>query len=206
MTGASGTLYGRRLLQVLLSRGHTVHFVVSDAARRVLAAEEDIHVGAIPEADELLAGLGPLLDTGGGSGRAGRATAHAAADITSKVASGSFRIDAMAVVPCSMATMGTVATGTGRNLIHRAADVTIKEGRRLVLAPRETPLSVLHLEQMARLAGMGVRMVACMPGFYHRPSSVMDLVDFVVDRILTQMGLEGGMISGWRGRAADGGS
>jgi len=113
------------------------------------------------------------------------------------VASGSFDVAAVAIVPCSMASVGALASGAGRNLIHRVGDVAMKEGRRLVVAPRETPLSTTHLSNLTTLSRRGVRVVPCMPGFYHGPREVLDLVDFVVDRVAKAMGEDLGLVRPW---------
>jgi 4-hydroxy-3-polyprenylbenzoate decarboxylase len=197
MTGASGTVYARRLLSVLARDGHDVHLVVSEAARTVLLKEESIEVDAVPDVRTLVS---DLRDADPLDPKAlARITAHHPDDIAAPVASGSVPADGVAVVPCSMSTLGAIASGSGRNLIHRAADVALKEGTRLVLAPRETPLSAIQLENMARLAGLGVRIVPCMPAFYLKPKTVMDLVDFVVDRICAQLGVTANLAGRWKG-------
>ncbi|MCD6496872.1 MAG: UbiX family flavin prenyltransferase [Deltaproteobacteria bacterium] len=202
LSGASGTIYGRRLCQGLLLAGHTVHVVASDAARRVLELEEGIRLGTRFTPDQFLSGLSAIEGMPPSalteSALPGSLIVHEC-DIASELGSGSVALDAVAVAPCSMASLAAVAHGTGRHLVHRLCDVAIKEHRRLVLAPRETALSVIHLENMARLARLGVSIVPCMPGFYLKPQCVIDLVDFVVDRIATHMGCPLGLAGSWQG-------
>jgi len=190
LTGASGTIYGRRLAAALSGKGHRVHLVVSEGARRVLAYEEGISW-------QRTQGPGPLLDDFRDA-RLDLVQLHDC-DFGSVLASGSVSWDAAAVLPCSMATVGAVASGAGRTLVHRICDVALKERRRLVLAPRETPMSAIHLENLARLAAMGASVVPCMPAFYPRPRSVADMIDFVVDRVAVQMGCALGLVPPWEG-------
>jgi 4-hydroxy-3-polyprenylbenzoate decarboxylase len=185
ITGASGACYGRRVVRALLDMDHNVHLVVSEPGRRVLKQELGF---------ELPRDSDRLRSPGCGSGSL---ILHDSADVGASIASGSFPVDGMVVVPCSMATVAAIAGGASRNLIERAADVTIKEGRRLVLVPRETPLSPIHLENMLRLARLGVRVVPAMPAFYHQPSSIEDLVDFVAGRALAALGLENSLCPVW---------
>ena len=124
-------------------------------------------------------------------------TVYGDADYSSPYASGSARVDGYVICPCSMSTVGTIATGAMANLIHRAASVALKEGRRLVLVPRETPLSVIHLEGMLRLRNAGAVILFAAPGFYHAPRSVDDLVGFVVARILDQLGIDNSVSGRW---------
>ena len=118
-------------------------------------------------------------------------------DFSASIASGSYPFEAMAVVPCSMGTMARIATGASTNLIERAADVALKERRQLILVPRESPFSAIHLENMLKLARLGVTILPAAPGFYHRPQSVDDLIDFVVARILDQLGVEQTLVKRW---------
>ena len=164
--------------------------MVSEGARKVLAYEEEIVWDLRQGPDPLLAPYGEA--------RPDLVSCHEC-DLGSVLASGSVSWDAAAVVPCSMATVGAVASGAGRTLVHRICDVAIKERRRLVLAPRETPLSAIHLENLARLAGLGVSIVPCMPAFYPRPRSVDDMVDFIADRVASQMGCSLGLVAPWEG-------
>ncbi len=193
ITGASGTIYGRRLIGNLSSLGHEIHVVVSPAGFEVLKREENISYSTSMEAERFLADLPGISEKPSG----GRLIFHPCDDIGSSVASGSFPVDGTAVVPCSMATVGALASGAGTNLIHRVADVAVKEKRPLVIAPRETPLSKIHLDNLARLAGLSVRVVPCMPAFYLHPKSVSDMVDFVVERVAVQMGVRLSLVKSW---------
>ncbi|RMH51995.1 MAG: UbiX family flavin prenyltransferase [Zetaproteobacteria bacterium] len=183
ITGASGAGYALLLLKRLLTRGVTVHLMVSDAARVVLRQEADLDLPDQPEQACRL--LRSHLDAAG----VGELRLHPLDDWMAPPASGSAGITRMVVVPCSMGTLARIACGTAQTLIERAADVMLKERRRLILVPRETPLSAVHLEQMRNLDRMGVVILPAMPGFYHRPQSIDDLFAFVVDRIMDQLGL-----------------
>jgi 4-hydroxy-3-polyprenylbenzoate decarboxylase len=176
VTGASGAVYATRLLELLLTADVQVHLVISPLGRRLLADELDI-TDASPEA------LAP--DAPGGL-----LTIEPYKDVGARIASGSFRTDGMVVCPCSSNTMAAIAAGLGGNLITRAAQVTLKEHRRLVLVPRETPLSPIEVENMATLSRAGVILCPAAPGFYLRPTTVSELVDFVVARALDLLGVE----------------
>jgi len=179
-TGASGMPYGVRLLECLLRSGVRVYLLYSQAAQVVAKQEMDIALPArAREAEEFLA---RRFNTGDGALRVfGREEWFA------PVASGSNPADAMVICPCSMGTLAAVSCGLADNLIERAADVMMKERRPLVLVPRETPLSAIHLENMLRLAHAGAVVLPANPGFYHHPARVEDLVDFVVGRVLDQL-------------------
>lgn len=183
MTGASGAAYGLRLMQRLGQAGIRQHVLISHAARVVLRQEPNI---ILPESPERMGTvLARHLDMAEEHLRC-----YALDDWFSPVASGSAGIRHMAVVPCSMGTLARISTGVSDNLIERAADVMLKEGGCLILMPRETPLSSIHLEHMLSLARMGVHIIPAMPGFYHRPERVSDLIDFMVDRLLSHLGIE----------------
>jgi len=189
-TGASGAPYGLRLLQVLLAAGRPVQLMLSDAARAVLELEMDLTLPAEPDAiRETLTGY---LDAEPAGLRVfGRQ------EWTAPVASGSAAPPTLIVCPCSTGSLAAIAHGTSDNLIERAADVALKERRRLILVVRETPLSEVHLENMLRLARMGATLLPASPGFYHRPESVDDLVDFVVARVLDHAGVEHDLALRW---------
>jgi len=197
ITGASGTRYGRRLLQVLTGQDVAVDLVVSAGARLVLAAEERIDLGQ-PSGPSPVPALDPgrLLADLGGIGP-GSVTVHEPTDLAAPIASGSTLVDAMVILPCSMATLGAVASGAGRNLVHRAADVTLKEHRPLVVCPRETPVSVIHLRNMLRLAEAGACILPCAPGFTHGPTDLASLVDGLVMRVCDQLGLSVPLCKRW---------
>ena len=189
-TGASGLPFGLRLLECLLAAGVHVDLVYSTAAQMVAKQECDLTLPTQPrEATRLLAERYRAAD--------GQLTVHAREDWLAPMASGSNPGDAMAICPCTMGTLGAVANGLADNLIERAADVMLKERRPLVLVPRETPLSVIHLENMLKLARAGAVILPPAPGFYHHPQSVADLVDFVVARILDQLRVPHDLVPRW---------
>ncbi len=187
ITGASGAPYARRLLHALAAADCEVGTCISGAAVEVLATE--LYGDARLSADEVVA----RFTEGAGD----RVTVYAPNDWRAPYASGSARVDAYVICPCSMGTLGTVASGSMQNLIHRAASVALKEERKLILCPRETPLSAIHLENMLTLRRAGATILFLAPGFYHGASSVDDLVDFVVARILDQLGLENALVPRW---------
>lgn len=170
ITGASGTIFGVRLLEMLHGSGVETHLVLSQWAARTLVHETSYSVARVQE-----------LAT----------ERYAIGDVGSAIASGSFLTLGMIIVPCSMRTLGAIAHGVGDNLIHRAADVVLKERRKLVLAVRESPLSEIHLDNMLRLARMGVSICPPSPAFYNRPQSIDDMVTYTVTRLLDQFGLHG---------------
>lgn len=186
ITGASGAPYAERLLRELAAAGCEIGVCISGSGYEVLATE--LHGDPSLPREEVLARLTAGLDG---------VTAHGLDDYRSPYASGSARVDGYVICPCSMATVGTIAAGSMSNLIHRAASVALKEGRRLVLVPREAPLSAIHLEGLLRLRNAGAVILPAAPGFYHRPATVDDLVGFVVARILDQLGVENTVAKRW---------
>jgi flavin prenyltransferase len=187
VTGASGAPYALRLLEALAAAGCEVGVCASSAGIEVLATE--LYGEARLSRDETLARF---------TERAGEAAAiYDPNDWRAPYASGSAKVDAYVICPCSMGTLGTLASGAMSNLIHRAASVALKEERRLVVMPRETPLSDIHLENMLRLRRAGATILFLAPGFYHGAESVADLVDFVVGRCLDQLGLENALVRRW---------
>ena len=186
ITGASGAPYAERLLRALAAAGCEVGLAASRSGIEVLATElyDD---PALPR-EEVLERF-----VGGAEG----VTVYGEGDFSSPYASGSARVDAYVICPCSMATVGTLASGAMQNLIHRAASVAIKERRKLVLVPRETPLSSIHLRGLATLNEAGAVILFAAPGFYHRPETIDDLVDFVVARCLDQLGVENPLAKRW---------
>jgi 4-hydroxy-3-polyprenylbenzoate decarboxylase len=192
MTGASGAAYGLRMIERLGKTGIRQHVLISDAARVVLKQELDVTLPESPE--QMGVFLAEYLDVGAEDLRG-----YALDDWFSPAASGSAGIRHMVIAPCSMGTLARIATGASDNLIERAADVMLKEGGRLILMPRETPLSSIHLEHMLKLARMGVHIIPAMPGFYHRPESIAELVDFMVDRLMSHIGIKNGGGKRWGG-------
>jgi 4-hydroxy-3-polyprenylbenzoate decarboxylase len=186
-SGGSGIAYGLRLVEVLLQLGHRVELCATGAALRVLVHEAGLPVDLVqPDLAMLFA---PALRQ--------RLTVHALQAVEAAPASGSAGIRATILCPCSMGTLARVAHGFSSNLVERAADVAIKEGRPLVVVPRETPLSVIHLENMLALARLGVVVLPAMPGFYHRPTQVAELVDFMVGKILDRLRLPHTLVRRW---------
>jgi len=192
MTGASGASYGLQLIRRLSAAGAHQHLLFSDAARVVLKQESALELPDHP--DEAVRKLAAHLDI-----PAERLTGYSLRDWFSPTASGSAGIRKMVVIPCSMGSLARIAGGISDNLLERAADVMIKEKRQLILVPRETPLSSIHLEHMLKLSRAGVEMIPAMPGFYHNPESVDDLVNFVVDRVMDHLNIEDGGIRRWGG-------
>lgn len=190
LTGASGAAYGLRLLECLIERQKKVYLMLSPAAQIVLAQETDLKVPGTPGEQEKY--FGERYRT-----RAGQLKVYGPNAWFSPPASGSNAPAAMVVCPCSSGTLAAIAAGTSDNLIERAADVAIKEARKLILVPREMPFSAIHLENMLRLARLGVVIMPPNPGFYHHPQRVSDLVDFVVARILDHLAVEHTLVPRW---------
>ncbi len=187
ITGASGVVYGTRLVRALAETGHDVDLALTDAGVRVLAIETGLRAPAAPKDAAWLVGdaLAPrvrLLDN---------------RSIEAGPASGTYPVRAVALCPCSMGTLGRIAAGYSSCLIERVADVALKEARTLVIVPRETPLSRLHLDHLSRLAWAGARIVPAMPAFYHRPRTVEDLVDHLVAKVLDALGVEHDLVRRW---------
>lgn len=180
ITGASGSIYGIRLIEELLASGLEVHLVVTDAGWRVL--KEELGWNAARRQDALAAKFGAALAEG-------RLRYYPNADIGASIASGSYKAEGMVIAPCSMGTLASIAHGISDDLLTRAADVAMKEGRRLILVPRETPLHAIHLENMLALSRLGVRMVPAMPAFYYGPQTMEDMIDFLVGKLLDTMGI-----------------
>jgi 4-hydroxy-3-polyprenylbenzoate decarboxylase len=189
-TGASGLPYGLRLLECLLAADVVVDLVYSTAAQMVARQECDLTLPTQPrEAARLLSERYRAAD--------GRLIVHAREDWLAPMASGSNPGDGMAICPCTMGTLGAIAGGLADNLIERAADVMLKERKPLVLVPRETPLSAVHLENMLKLARAGAVILPPSPGFYTRPQTIDDLVDFVVARVLDHLGVRNALVPRW---------
>lgn len=196
-TGASGMPYGVRLLECLIRSGTHVYLLYSQVAQIVARQEMDLQLPAkASEAAQFFsARFGALPQQLQAFGRE---------EWFAPVASGSNPADAMVVCPCTMGTLAAIAAGLSDNLIERAADVMLKEARKLILVPRETPLSAIHLENMLRLARAGAVILPANPGFYHHPGSVGDLVDFVVARVLDHLGIDHELMPRWGERNAAG--
>jgi 4-hydroxy-3-polyprenylbenzoate decarboxylase len=193
ITGASGTIYARRTLQLLAASGvvETINLIMSGTAATVALVETGTN---LKEADASKINSWIELPSDSSLIRYWRLDNFAA-----KPSSGSYKQAGMIIVPCSMGTLGAIASGAGTNLIHRAADVCLKEGRKLVLVPRETPYNAIHLENMLRLAHAGARILPASPGFYHRPKTIDDLVEHLCFRILDQFDIPHSKKSQWTG-------
>ncbi len=196
ITGASGHAYADALLRALVRAGHEVDVSITEAGAKVLRHELGIEAGA---RGELLA---QALPGWIGAEAAKSVRAFASDAIEAPPSSGTALGGGAILCPCSMGTLARVAAGFSSNLVERAADVALKEGRRLVLVPRETPLSAIHLENLLRLAELGAVVLPAMPGFYHRPQSVDDLVHHVVGKILDRLGVEHALGARWEGTGA----
>lgn len=191
LTGASGMPYGLRLLDCLLAAGCKVQLLYSQAAQVVARQEMAVDLPSRPsEAKAALLARFPHADPD-------KLAVYGREEWFAPVASGSNPPDAMIVCPCSMGTLAAIAQGLADNLIERAADVVLKEGRKLVLVPRETPFSAIHLENMLRLSRAGAVILPPSPGFYQHPQSVQDIVDFVVARVLDQIGVPHALMQRW---------
>lgn len=176
ITGGSCTIYAVALLKALSCLNIETHLVVSKMGAYNLKHECDMDQIALSDL------VAKVYDN---------------QDLSAAIASGSFKTDGMVVIPCSMNTLGAIASGTSQNLIHRAADVVIKERRPLVVVPREMPLSPIHLENMLKLARIGVTVMPAAPGFYHQPETIEDLVCILVGRLLDQLGIENTLFKRW---------
>ncbi len=193
ITGASGALYALRFIKAVLELGLHLDVVVTDYGHRLLIEECGLNLKTT--------GLAAWLDERyGAAERRGAVRLYREQDLDAPIASGSQSWDAMVVVPCSMKTLSGIAAGRSSNLVERAADVTLKERRPLVLVPRETPLNLIHLENMARAVRAGAHVVPAMPAFYHAPASFEDLADFIAGRVLSLIGLRHDLVPPWGGR------
>jgi 4-hydroxy-3-polyprenylbenzoate decarboxylase len=190
MTGASGAQYALRLLECLVKAEVEVFFMISQAAQLVVATETNLTLPPKPQALEIF-----LTEHYGAL--PGQIRVFGKQDWMAPVASGSGAPSAMVVCPCSTGSLSAIATGASNNLIERAADVALKERRKLILVPREAPYSTVHLENMLKLSQMGAVILPASPGFYHQPASVEDLIDFVVARILNQLDIPQELLARW---------
>ncbi len=193
LTGASGAQYGLRLIEVLLKKGHAVNVLFSQAALVVLALEMDLGLGKTTALQKTR-----LLELFGlGEEASALLNVYGEKEWTSPLASGSNTPRHMVVCPCSMGSLAAIATGQSNNLIERAADVILKERRNLILVVRETPFHTIHLENMVKLSQMGALIMPANPGFYHKPTSVDAIIDFMVARILDQLDIEHNLMMKW---------
>ncbi|MEM1278861.1 MAG: flavin prenyltransferase UbiX [Cyanobacteria bacterium P01_D01_bin.6] len=193
VTGASGLIYAVRAVKYLLEADIDVELVASKATYQVWKAEQNIQMpgDTIAQAD--------FWREQAGVPTQGKLRCHPWSDVGANIASGSFKTQGMVILPCSMSTVGRLAAGLSSDLLERAADVQLKEGKPLVLVPRETPLSLIHLRNLVTLAEAGARIVPAIPAWYHQPQTVFDLVDFVVARALDQVNLDCVPLNRWTG-------
>jgi len=189
ITGASGSIYGIRLTDVLLKLGYGVHMCISVTAFSIIKNETGIDWSGA-ESQLIQEKIRSYFSSE-------NINFYDESDLSAPISSGSFRTSGMFIVPCSMKTMSAVSHGYAINLIERAADVTLKEGRRLLISPREMPFNTIHIENMLRLSKMGVIVAPPVPAFYHNPKGINDIVDFVVGKILDSMGIENALFRRW---------
>ena len=193
VTGASGLIYAVRALKFLLAAEYQIELVASKSTYTVWQAEQEIRMPGEPEKQE------QFWREQAGVPEQGKLRCHPWSDVGAGIASGSFRTLGMIIMPCSMSTVAKLAGGLSSDLLERAADVQIKEGRKLVIVPRETPFSLIHLRNLTTLAETGVRIVPAIPAWYHNPQTIEDLVDFVVARALDQLDIDCIPIERWQG-------
>lgn len=182
ITGASGSIYAIRLIEELLKNEVYVHVICTDNGKKVMKYETSIDI------DEWIKDL---------NNKNNHIKLEDINDLFSELASGSYKFDAMLILPCSMGTLAEISNGLAKNLLCRAADVALKENRRLIIAPRETPLNAIHLENMLKLSRLGVTILPAMPGFYHKPETMEDLINFVVGKILDSLSIENVLFKKW---------
>jgi 4-hydroxy-3-polyprenylbenzoate decarboxylase len=191
ISGASGAIYAQRLLMQLEESPEVrqINLVISGPGRRVISDELD--VSASGDTEQVVAEMIGRPST--------KTIVFHPGDIGAAIASGSYLVDGMVIIPCSASTLGVLASGSSRNLLHRAADVCLKEGRKLVIVVRETPLSTIHLENMLKLRQAGAMIVPAMPAFYHRPVNIVQMVDHFIYRVMDHLGLEHAQDTVWQG-------
>lgn len=186
ITGASGGIYGVRLTQHLLSLGHTVHLIITEAGWQVFLEELEWDIS------DREAIIGKEFRSYGGT-----LNYYTLRDFKAPIASGSYQSDGMIIIPCSMGTLSGIAHGASGNLLERAADVMLKEGKPLVLVPRETPLNQIHLKNMLQVTQAGGKILPAMPGYYHLPKTMDDLINFIVGKALDSLGVEHALFKRW---------
>jgi len=196
ITGATGPVMGLRILERLVEDSE-VHLIISETAITIIIEEVGLDLSEKPE-ERLKTWLKEKRSAGDALSSFDGLFVHNGKNLWAPVSSGSFQIDAMFIVPCTMKTLSAIANGYANSLIERAADVAIKEGRPLILSPRETPLSAIHLENMLKLARLGVRIVPPVAGFYSKPESIDDMVDFMAGKVLDQMRIDHDLYKRWQ--------
>jgi flavin prenyltransferase len=194
ISGASGLIYAVRAIKFLLSADYEIELVASKSSYMVWQSEQNIRMPVEPVQQEQFWRQQAGVEAGG------KLHCHPWGDIGANIASGSFRTLGMIVIPCSMSTVAKLAAGLSSDLLERAADVQLKEGRKLIIVPRETPFSLIHLRNLTALAEVGARIVPAIPAWYHNPQTIEDLVDFVVARTLDQLDIDCIPLQRWQGR------
>ncbi len=182
ITGASGSIYGIRLIEELLKMENEVHIIISHSGKRVLKYETNYTMELLENNFKKFKGIYKFQDID---------------DLFASTASGSFKTDGMVILPCSVATLGEIANGMSKNLLGRSADVCLKERRKLIIVPRETPLNAIHLKNMISLSEAGAVILPAMPGFYHRPETIDDMIDFIVGKVMDSLGVENDLFKRW---------
>ncbi|MEH2046680.1 MULTISPECIES: flavin prenyltransferase UbiX [unclassified Nostoc] len=194
VSGASGLIYAVRAIKFLLEAEYSIELVASKSTYMVWQSEQEIRMPSEPTGQE------QFWREQAGVALSGKLRCHPWSDVGAGIASGSFATLGMMIIPCSMSTVAKLAVGLSSDLLERAADVQLKEGRKLVIVPRETPFSLIHLRNLTSLAEVGVRIVPAIPAWYHNPQTIEDLVDFVVARALDQLDIDCIPIQRWQGR------
>ena len=197
VSGASGLIYAVRALKFLLQADYVIELVASKSTFMVWQSEQNLRMPLEPTQQEQFWREQAGVETDG------KLHCHPWGDVGANIASGSFRTLGMVVMPCSMSTVAKLANGLSSDLLERAADVQLKEGRKLVIVPRETPFSLIHLRNLTTLAEAGARIVPAIPAWYHNPQTIEDLVDFVVARTLDQLDIDCIPIERWQGRTIE---
>ncbi len=190
ISGASGAPYAYRLLQALIKGGHSVYLSISGEGMSILKDETGLMLKG--SETDIQNALEKSFEA-----KEGQIIYFGEDNLYAPIASGSIKTEAMVVIPCSMKTLASIANGFASNLIERAADVTLKEQRKLIIVPREMPLSAIHLRNLLTLAELGCHIIPAMPAFYHHPKKISDLVDFVVGRVLDSMGIDNDLAPRW---------
>ncbi|MEH2327698.1 flavin prenyltransferase UbiX [Nostoc sp.] len=194
VSGASGLIYAVRAIKFLLEAEYSIELVASKSTYMVWQSEQEIRMPSEPTGQE------QFWREQAGVALSGKLRCHPWSDVGAGIASGSFATLGMMIIPCSMSTVAKLAVGLSSDLLERAADVQLKEGRKVVIVPRETPFSLIHLRNLTSLAEVGVRIVPAIPAWYHNPQTIEDLVDFVVARALDQLDIDCIPIQRWQGR------
>lgn len=182
ITGASGSIYGIRLIEELLKAGNEVHIIITDSGKKVMKYETDYDTDSL---------LNRFKDS------SSNIKVHDVENLFAPTASGSFKTDGMIIMPCSMSTLGEISNGVSKNLLGRSSDVCLKERRKLIIVPRETPFNTIHLKNMINLSEAGAIILPAMPGFYHIPKSLEDIINFVVGKVLDALDIENNLFEKW---------